>query len=245
MSNLWKKLKGTLKGNTGEDGNSIISRRHSSASEVSRPTRQRSLEFPPESYTVQAKKAAFETLRIEVTVFRQGHGNFGAEESYALPCSRLLVPGMERHTHLSQSYSYRKFVELFEIKMDQKHPKQPLEIAYGRVGYFDHRGDHKKVGNQDEFEIAINHLYLDRGSGDVLKFIFQPEPEDETIKRLAKAADPRSAGAGAVAVADPRSNEDDPLLQLHLPRSILGTQLPGPYQRVDHWSRIYHSQEIH
>jgi hypothetical protein len=195
---MWKKLKGTFKGDPGDDANSIISRRTSSTSQVPPLSQRGSIEYPPESFKAQVMAAAFETMTVAVEIWRQG--NLSKEEVPSVASARLLLPGFERLTHLPQSYSFAKFTDIFEQKINENDPAHPIEIQYGYLGYFASDGEHKRVRNQDNFEVAINHLYLNRGHSDVLKFIFQPEPKDAAIDRKTAEA------AARAPVAEPATN---------------------------------------
>lgn len=198
----WRKLKQKLKGERGDDASSISSRGSSIYSTLGfRPNQPHYppqgsgayVGYPPNTFKSQVRQAALETMSVAVEVWRQG--NLLKEENPSVAASRLLLPGKERDTHLAQSYSLATFIEIFERKINSNAPDHPVEISYGRLGYFTSNGEHKVVRNQDDFEVAINHLYLNRSGSDVLRFLFQPEPQDAAIDRQAAIVAEASSAA--------------------------------------------------
>jgi len=58
-------------------------------------------------------------------------------------------------------------------------PVHVVESRYGRLGYFDRKGEPKYVGKQDDFAFALNELYMLQDINEGIRFNFQPESDKE------------------------------------------------------------------
>jgi hypothetical protein len=124
-------------------------------------------------------------MTIEVEVYRQGNVHSQIVEMPRTHSAALRRHGYEDSAHIAKGYSFEEFLRVFDQRLDENPERDPTQMKYGKVGYFTNKGDHKEVGSQKSFEKAIDHLFTNTGSSDVLKFIFQPEHYEKMNARHA------------------------------------------------------------
>jgi hypothetical protein len=129
--------------------------------------------------TGQIRQTSLLQMTVEVEVWRPG--SRWKEETLYVLASHILDEGKD--PILAQSYSFSLFTQIFENMLNANAPGHRIEIKHGKLGCF-LKGEPFEVREQDDFAVAINDLYLNRGHKVVLNFIFQPEAQDVMVNRL-------------------------------------------------------------
>ena len=111
---------------------------------------------------------------------------------FKVPLSKMLHEGKDGT--VAENYSLEKFKEIFERKINgsadgqskisKSEPEYGVDMSYGKLGWFSGSGDYDRVIDQDSFAVALNGLYLNRGTQDFLTFEYQMEWEEQKRKRL-------------------------------------------------------------
>jgi hypothetical protein len=160
---------------------------------------------PNQSFNSRLPDASLDQMTIAVEVWRIGKRPIGElepqEEKPLLVASRFLKRDFEHLSHLSSSYSYYNFVAAFEKRINRNDLSEKIEMLHGKLNYLHSGGDFKSVRSQHTFEVALQNLYLNRGSEDVLNFLFQPESQEARIDRLAKVVGEQSESFSAATPA--------------------------------------------
>jgi hypothetical protein len=129
--------------------------------------------------TGQIRQTSLLQMTVEVEVWRPG--SRWKEETLYVLASHILDEGKD--PILAQSYRFSLFTQIFENMLNANDPGHRIEIKHGKLGCF-LKGEPFEVRQQDNFAVAINDLYLNRGHKVVLNFIFQPEAQDAMVNRL-------------------------------------------------------------
>lgn len=135
--------------------------------------------------TVRYRITSLGLMTIEVEVYRQGDVHSPIVETSRVHIATIARPAVKVTSNDAKNYSWDQFLEVFDRQLDENPVREPTQMKYGKVGYFTVRGDHKEVGNQKGFEKALDHLFQNRGTSDLLKFTFQPEHQDKMNARHA------------------------------------------------------------
>jgi hypothetical protein len=127
-------------------------------------------------------QAGLHQMIIALEIWKTGKVTEADAEMLKVPASRFLGAGKDADK--VHNYSFESFLATFEEKLNTTHPETPTEMVYGQLGFLAHDGIYEAVGDQDSFGVALNNLYLNRGTSNILIFVFQPEFEDNKKRRL-------------------------------------------------------------
>ncbi|KAL2069359.1 hypothetical protein VTL71DRAFT_15697 [Oculimacula yallundae] len=118
-----------------------------------------------------------------------------------LALSQMLDEGTD--SDLAHNYNFQKFKDAFENEINveainnmntaKDEGSEPyISMNYGKICY-EHRGDEKMVVDQKTFAVALNRLFLSRGTSDQLKFTYKVEFIEERRHREKQEAEKKLA----------------------------------------------------
>ncbi|KUJ17485.1 uncharacterized protein LY89DRAFT_781683 [Mollisia scopiformis] len=127
---------------------------------------------------VQQAPVTLETVvvRVQLKVTQIGQEKEFAEFSL----SRCLQDG--KLATLPKNYDHKLFLREAETHINEARAV-PLEFAHGTLTY-SQWNNVKQIARQTHFEVAISHLFNNRGDDDTILFTFQPESEAQERNRL-------------------------------------------------------------
>jgi hypothetical protein len=142
----------------------------------------KNIEQSTDFFAAQVMQAGLHQMIIALEIWKTGEVTEADAEMLKVPASRFLEAGKDADR--VHNYSFESFLATFQEKLKTTHPETPTEMIYGQLGFLAHDGVYEAVGDQDSFGVALNNLYLNRGTSNVLIFVFQPEFEDNKKRRL-------------------------------------------------------------
>jgi hypothetical protein len=142
----------------------------------------KNIEQSTDFFAAQVMQAGLHQMTIALEIWKTGEVTEADAEMLKVPASRFLEAGKDADK--VHNYSFESFLATFQEKLNTTHPETPTEMVYGQLGFLAHDGIYEAVGDQDSFGVALNNLYLNRGTSNVLIFVFQPEFEDNKKRRL-------------------------------------------------------------
>lgn len=155
------------------------------------------LNSPEATFAARVAAAGLDQMTIGVNVWRLGNKDVTEEEEHLIVASRFLKRDYEHLSHLPSSYNYYSFIAAFEKRIGERDTSETIEMMYGKLDYEHSSGEWRSVRGQQDFEVALSNLLLNRGGDDVLRFVFQPESREARTDRLAKAVGEQSDAFGA------------------------------------------------